>query len=49
MFISLGATEFCWVFWKNSVMVSELGYMDGGGGNFVNDSVLVIDTTRPVS
>jgi hypothetical protein len=49
MFISRGATEFRWVFWKNSVMVSELSYMDGVGGNFANDSVLVIDTTRPVS
>lgn len=30
-------------------MVSELGDMDGVGDDFVNDSVLVIDTAGPVS
>ena len=33
---------------KYSVVVSELGYVDGIGADLVNDSVLVIDTARPV-
>ena len=36
-------------FLKNLIMVSELGYLDGIGGDLVNNSVLVIDTAGPVS
>jgi len=40
------SSSFCWC---ESVVVSELGDMDGICGDFVNDSVFIIDTARPVS